>query len=171
MKQLDSLMVIGESRHQAKQAIRETSDKKRWNVSTGKIHSHTTRRVYQQQIMAFVDWVKETHHVNDHIIVAAHADEWACQYLQELIAKGKSPYTIQTARSALRMVLGRNIASSLALPKRKRSAITRSRIPVKHDAHFQPKNWPEHILFAQATGLRRAEMRDVRVGDVTSRPV
>ncbi|HEY5002141.1 MAG TPA: site-specific integrase [Ktedonobacteraceae bacterium] len=170
IKQLDSLMAIGESRHQAKQAIRETSDEKHWNVSTEKIHSHTTRRVYQQQIMAFVDWVKETHHVNDHAIVAAYADEWASQYLQALIEKGRSPSTLQTVRSALRMVLGRDIASSLELPKRTRGAITRSRLPVKQDAHFQPKNWPEHVLFAQAIGLRRAEMRDLRVGNVTVMP-
>jgi integrase len=170
LQRLDSLMAIGESRHQAKQALREASEEKRWNVSTGKIHSHTTRRVYQQQIMAFLDWVKQTHHVNDHVVVDAHADEWASQYLQELIDKGRSPSTLQTIRSALRMVFGREVASSLHLPKRKRSQITRSRVPVKMDEHFQPKNWPGHIVFAEATGLRRSEMRDLRVRHITSLP-
>jgi len=37
IKRLDSLMAVGESRHQAKQAIREAADEKRWSVSTGKI--------------------------------------------------------------------------------------------------------------------------------------
>jgi len=163
-------MAIDESRHQAKQAIREASEEKRWSISTEKIHSYTTRSVYQQQIMAFADWVKETHHVNNRDIVTAHADEWVSQYLQALIEKGRSPYTLQTARSALRIILGRNVASSLELPKRRRGEIVRSRVPVKMDAHFQPKNWPNHILFAEATGLRRAEMRDLRIYHITSMP-
>ncbi|HEY7415462.1 MAG TPA: site-specific integrase [Ktedonobacteraceae bacterium] len=127
LQRLDALMAIGESRHQAKQALREASAEKHWNLSTGKIHSHGTRKVYQQQVMAFVDWVKKTHHVTDHRIVEVHADEWVCQYLQKLIERGKSPYTLHTVRSALRMVFGREIASSVAMPKRKRSEITRSR--------------------------------------------
>ncbi len=170
LQRLDSLMAIGESRHQIKNAIREAAAEKCWSVSTGKIHSHTTRRVYQQQIMAFVDWVKKTYHVNDHVVVDTHADAWICQYLRELMEKGRSPYTLQTVRSALRMVFGRNIASSVQLPRRRRSEITRSRVPAKQDAHFQPRNWPKHILFSEATGLRRAEMRDLRVREVTSLP-
>ncbi len=120
--------------------------------------------------MAFVDWVEKIHQVTDHRMVEAHADEWVCQYLQELIEQGKSPYTLHTIRSALRMVFGQEIASSVAMPKRKRSEIKRSRRPVKMDACFQPDNWPEHILFAKATGLRRAEMREVRVRDITRLP-
>jgi integrase len=170
LQRLDSLMAIGESRHQAKQALREASKEKHWNLSTGKIHSHVTRRVYQQQVMAFVDWIKKTHHVTDHRIVEVHADAWVSQYLQALIEQGRSPYTLQTIRSALRMVFGREIASSVEMPRRKRSEIKRSRRPVKMDAHFQPEHWPEHILFARATGLRRAEMRDVRVRDITHQP-
>jgi integrase len=170
LQRLDSLMAIGESRHQLKHDIRETAPEKRWSVSTGKIHSHTTRRVYQQQIMAFLDWVKQTHHVTHHVVVDAHADEWVSQYLGELIAQGKSPYTLQTIRSALRLIFEREVASCVELPKRSRDAITRSRLPVKMDAHFQPKNWPGHILFSEATGLRRAEMRDLRVRDITSLP-
>jgi hypothetical protein len=38
-QRLNSLMAIGESRHQAKNVIREASTETHWNVSTGKIHS------------------------------------------------------------------------------------------------------------------------------------
>ena len=48
IERLDSLMAIGESRFQAKQAQRAASPDSGWTVSTGKIHSHTTRKVYQQ---------------------------------------------------------------------------------------------------------------------------
>jgi integrase len=167
MKRLDSLMAVGESRHQAKQAIRDATEEKKWSVSTGKIYSHTTRRVYQQQILAFADWVKKTYDVSNPAIVDTNAEAWVSQYLRERIEQGNSPYTLQTIRSALRLCFWPELAASVELPKRRRSAITRSRVPVKHDAHFQPKNWPHHVLFAEATGLRRAEMRDLRVGDVT----
>ena len=48
IERLDSLMAIGQSRFQAKQAQRATSPDVGWTVSTGKIHSPTTRKVYQQ---------------------------------------------------------------------------------------------------------------------------
>ena len=114
-----------------------------------------------------LDWVKKTYDVSNPAIVDTNAEAWASQYLHERIEQGKSPYTLQTIRSALRLCFWPELAASVELPKRRRSAITRSRVPVKHDAHFQPKNWPNHVLFAEATGLRRAEMRDLRVGDVT----
>jgi len=47
IERLDSLMAIGASRFQAKQAKRAASPEGGWTVSTGKIHSHTTRKVYQ----------------------------------------------------------------------------------------------------------------------------
>jgi integrase len=37
---------------------------------------------------------------------------------------------------------------------------------VGHDRHFQPAHWPELLAFLQATGLRRNEVRLVRVSDL-----
>jgi integrase len=170
LKRLDSLMAIGQSRHQAKQAIRDATDEKLWNVSTGHMHSYTTRDTYQQHILAFVYWVKARYPGTRPAELDSHADEWASQYLQELIEQGRSAATLATIRSALRLCFGEEIAASVELPRRERQAIRRSREPVKQDAHFQPQNWPQHVLFAQATGLRRSEMRDVRVGDITAQP-
>jgi integrase len=170
LKRLDSRMAIGESRHQAKQAIRDATDEKLWSVPTGRIHSFTTRDIYQQHLMAFVDWVKARHPGTKPAMLDSHADEWASQYLQELIEEGRSPATLATIRSALRLCFGEDIAASVELPRRSRLQITRSREPVKQDTHFQPQHWPAHVLFAQATGLRRSEMRDVRVGDITAQP-
>src|SRR5437588_11879075 len=61
IERLDSLMAIGQSRFQAKQAQRATSPDVGWTVSTGKIHSHTTRKVYQQHVLAFINWARTTH--------------------------------------------------------------------------------------------------------------
>jgi hypothetical protein len=54
----------------------------------------------------------------------------------------------------------------VALPPRRRERITRSRLLVGHDRHFQPAHWPELLAFLQATGLRRNEVRLVRVSDL-----
>lgn len=168
IQRLDSLMAINESRHEAKQAIRDSSLEKRWTVSTGKIHSYTTRDVYQQQIMQYVRWAKETHHIRKPADLDTHADAWVSEYLEEGIKKGKSSSTLYTQRSALRLFFGPHVAASVQLPKRKRKEITRSRGPVAQDKHFQPKNWPDQVLVAKATGLRRSELRDLRVREVTT---
>ncbi len=166
IKRLDSLMAIGISRHQEKIAIREATEEKSWKVSVGKIFSHTTRKVYQQQVLAFIKWVQATYQITRPACLDERADELVCEYLRKGIAEGRSPYTLQTQRSALRLFFGWQIASSVDLPKRKREAITRSRLPVKQDRHFQPNNWPNQVLFARATGLRWAELRDLRIGEV-----
>jgi integrase len=44
--------------------------------------------------------------------------------------------------------------------------ITRSRGSKKHDRHFQPANWQPLINFLKATGLRRDELKMLRVGDI-----
>jgi integrase len=170
LKRLDSLMAIGKSRHQAKQRIREELDEVNWNGSTGMIYSHTTRKVYQQQILAFANWAIATYQIRRPVELDTRADELACQYLQEGIEKEKSPYTLQTERSALRLYFGWKVAESVILPQRKRTDIKRSRVPVKQDEHFQPQHWPDQVMFAQATGLRFAEMRDVRVGEIIGQP-
>ena len=167
LQRFDSLMAINESRHEAKQALRASSPEKRWNVSTGKIHSYTTRDVYQQHVLKYAKWVEETYHTTRPADLDTYADAWVSQYLREGIVQGRSPSTLYTQRSALRLFFGPHIAAAVELPRRKRKEITRSRVPVAQDAHFQPRNWPEHVLFARATGLRRSEMRDLRVGEVT----
>jgi integrase len=78
-----------------------------------------------------------------------------------------SAYTVKAERSALRMFFGNpKLAQSVRLKKRKRGAITRSRGIAIHDKHFQPANWQSHIAFALATGLRRSELRDLRIRDI-----
>ena len=89
------------------------------------------------------------------------------QYLAAHVAAGRSAYTVQTERSALRLFFGNwSLAATVGIPTRTRGTITRSRGSVSHNRHFQPSHWQAHIRFAQACGLRRAELRDLRVRDV-----
>lgn len=167
IERLDTFRGIHESRRDAKRAIRETTGQSLWTISTGKIHSHTTRKVYQEQVLAFVNWARDTHSIKHLALLDEQADELVAQYLQFHIEEGKSPYTLQTERSALRLFFQeRNLASSVALPRRTRIAITRSRGPAGHDRHFQPANWPSLLNFLRATGLRRREVKNLLVGDI-----
>jgi integrase len=167
IERLDTLMAIGQSRFQAKQAQRAASAEAGWTISTGKIHSHTTRKVYQQHILAFINWARTTHGITRLAWLEERADELVSQYLTAHVAANRSAYTLQTERAALRLFFGDwSLASAMRIPRRTRTTITRSRGPAGHDRHFQPAHWQAHIRFAQACGLRRAELRDLRVRDV-----
>jgi integrase len=167
IERLDSLMAIGESRFQAKQAKRAASAEAGWTVSTGRIHSHTTRKVYQQHVLAFINWARALHGITRLVWLDERADELVTQYLTEHVAAGRSAYTVQTERAALRLFFGNwSLAAAVSIPRRTRTTITRSRGPASHDRHFQPAHWQAQIRFAQACGLRRAELRDLRVRDV-----
>src|SRR5579872_6309905 len=159
IERLDGKMAIGESRRDAKIALREEQGTT-WSVSTGKIHSHKTRTTYQEQSIRFVKWTRAVHHVTSLAQLDPRADELATAYLQQQLAEHKSPYTLQTERAALRLFFNdRALSSGVQIPRRQRANITRSRGPKKHDRHFNPANWPELIRFVQATGLRRHELR------------
>ncbi len=167
IERLDSLMAIGTSRFQAKQARRAISADVGWTVSTGKMHSHTTRKVYQQHVLAFINWARTQQGIMRLVWLDERADELVTEYLTAHVAAGRSAYTLQTERAALRLFFGNwSLGATVRIPTRTRSTITRSRGPVGHDRHFQPAHWQAHIRFAQACGLRRAELRDLRVRDV-----
>jgi len=167
IERLDSLMAIGVSRFQAKQAKRATALDGGWTVSTGKIHSHITRKVYQQRVLAFINWARTNHGITRLAWLDERADDLVTQYLTEHVVADRSAYTLQTERAALRLFFGNwSLAAAVGIPTRTRTTITRSRGPASHDRHFQPAHWQAHIRFAQACGLRRAELRDLRVRDV-----
>lgn len=166
IERLDSLMAIGQSRFQAKQAQRAASPDLGWTVSTGRMHSHTTRKVYQQHVLAFINWARTTHGITRLAWLDQCADELATQYLTAHVVANRSAYTLQTERAALRLFFGNwSLAATVGIPRRTRTTITRSRGPSGHDRHFQSAHWQAHIRFAQACGLRRAELRDVYIAD------
>ena len=166
IERLDTKMAIGESRRDAKIALREAQGAT-WSVSTGKIHSYKTRSTYQEQTIRFVKWARQVHHITSLAQLDPRADELATVYLQQQLAENKSAYTLQTERAALRLFFDdRALAASVPIPRREREKITRSRGPKKHDRHFQPANWPDLIRFAQTTGLRRHELRALHCRDI-----
>jgi integrase len=159
-------MAINYSRRKAKQAIREESGQA-WSVSTGRIHSFKTRSSYQEHVVRFIKWARETHHTITLEQLDPCANHLATEYLQQRLAESKSPYTLQAERAALRLFFAdRVLADSVDIPRRERAKITRSRGPKQHDRHFQPANWPQLVQFLQATGLRRHELRALYCRDI-----
>jgi integrase len=166
LDRLDERMAIGESRRQAKQE-RRAAGEHIWTFSTGKMHSYKTRTTYQEHILRFVNWSRDTYQVKTLEQLDAQANELASTYLQQEMAAHKSPYTLQVERSALRLFFAdRTLASKVRLPRRTRATITRSRGPAAHDRHFQPANWQPLIRFERACGLRRSELARLTVADV-----
>jgi Phage integrase, N-terminal SAM-like domain len=169
IERLDGKMAIGESRRDAKITIRKEGGPT-WSVSTGRIHSYKTRTTYQEQCIRFVKWAREQHHISSLAELDPHAHELATAYLQQQVASDKSPYTVQVERAALRLFFtDRTLASTVAIPRRERANITRSRGPKQHDRHFQPENWPRLVRFLQAVGLRRHELHVVCCRDIGER--
>jgi integrase len=166
LERLDALMAIGEKRRAAK-AQAAARGEATFPFSDGRIHSFQTRKTYQDAIMRFLRWCRASFGLNRLADIDVCAEELACAYLEERIARRYSPWTLSTERSALRLFFQeRTLAESVELPQRRSAHITRSRLPAQRDAHLQPAHWQSLIAFCQACGLRREELRDLRVRDV-----
>jgi hypothetical protein len=125
IERLDSLMAIGQSRFQAKQAKRVASPEEGWTVSTGKMHSHTTRKVYQQHVLAFINWARTQHEITRLAWLDESADELVTEYLTAHVAAGRSAYTVQTERAALRLFFGNwSLAAAVGIPTKKSLTIS-----------------------------------------------
>ncbi len=167
VERLDQLMAIGESRRKAKTRARH-DDPSLWSFSTGRMHSFQTRATYQGHVMRFLRWARRAYGVRRLQEVDAHAEHLTVQYLSEQMEAGRSAWTLQAQRSALRLFFGqRDLAAELVLPRRRREDIVRSRQPAVRDQDFLPEHWQSLISFLHATGLRRSEVRALRVSDVS----
>lgn len=172
-ERLDALTRAGlnTSRFEAKQARREAGEHI-WAYSDSVIHSHGTRNAYQQHVMAFIQWARSNYQIRRLSVLESRAEELTTEYLADRLTQGRSPYTVQAERSALRLFFDkRDLASSLVIPARRRENITRSRRVQVRTKDFNPDNWQPLIRFLRATGLRRDEVRRLQVEDIRENPM
>ncbi len=166
MDRLDACMALEQSRGKAKEAAK-AANQKTWAFTTGKIHSYKTREVYQEHALHFANWARDTYEIKRIEDLDERIRDLTAEFLQARLDEGKSAYTLQVIRAALRMAFAdRTLMQEVELPRRTRSTITRSRGPKAHDKHFNPKNWPELVNFLKATGLRRDELKLLRAKDI-----
>jgi integrase len=170
IRRFDSLMAIGDSRFAAKQAARETAQaaghSAPWTVSDNRIHSHSARKAYQRHALRFVNWAR-VQGVRKLDQLDARREELVTCYLIEQRDAGRSAYSLAAYRAALRTFFGdRSLADQVDLPRRSRANIRRSRGVAVRDHEFSEARHEVLITFLRATGLRRSEVRDIRINEI-----
>ena len=171
LRRFDTLKAFGTSRHELKteqrKAHRAAGEPTSWSHSTGRIHSFGTADTYKRHSLAYCSWARAAYGVHHLAELDTRAVELVSLYLRLQLEAGKSPYTVQMLRSALRMFhQDRSLGKDVAIPRRRREDIRRSRIETASDRRINPEHWHDLIAFLQATGLRRREAQALRVNQI-----
>lgn len=160
-KELYSKQAFGESRHVAKQELREhLGDKFSFGMTDDKIHSYETFNTYKKACLGFAKWLVSVKGVNKYSKLNS-CKEYAKEYINYRLDHDKvSMWTVKMERSALSKLFGEKI--EIELPKRNIKEITRSRFQREGDRHFSIERNKELIIIAKATGARRSDLRNIR---------
>lgn len=157
---------FGQGKHQAKRAAiarAHAEGRSGFGVSPEGVYSVVTFQTYRQVAHEFAAWCRQ----NTKTRTMDEAKFYAGFYLQERITQGKSAWTIQRDRSALRKIFqDPELCWEVAVPKRRLAEIKRSRYPVKMDQQFDPGRHPDLVDFCKATGLRRHELEAICPEDI-----
>jgi len=164
---LNSMIMFGKSKYQAKEEKKleaKALGLKGWNPArVDGIYSVVTFKTYRKEIINFLEWTRKELRCKTPEESKKHFN----QYLQAKIDKGNSAWSIQTTRSALRKFYRDiNLANEIKLPIRRKNEIKRSRGEKAMDKKFSPQRNRDLIDFCKATGLRRHELKALKVMDV-----
>lgn len=162
-EQLDSKLAIGSSKQQAK--INGTYK--------NYIYSWGTYKTYLQQCCQFVRWCKTAAKKDSskQPRTLENCRQYVVRYMEHLQQQGYSAYTQKLVLSALCKLYDEYPSDKerpFGLQKhempgsRHRKNITRSRETVDRDAHFSEENNRDIVTFCKCTGLRRAELLQIR---------
>ena len=157
---------FGKSKHQAKKiaiARAHTEGRSGFGVPPIGVFSINTFAAYRRVAREFSNWCKG----NTKARTMEEARFYTGFYLQERIDQGKSAWTIQRDRSALRKIFqDPELCWEIVVPRRKLIDIKRSRQPVKMDQRFDESKYQELVDFCRATGLRRHELAEITPQDI-----
>lgn len=130
-----------------------------------KVYVDSTLNTYLQGWHRFCDYIKSNGESTRKLDAVV---PFVQPFIDNLVAEGYSAYTIHTWVSGVAKVLGLPIAE-LDLPKRRRVDITRSRLPVRSDAHFSPANHQDLVDFCRSVGPRNhKELAYIRGSDLAT---
>lgn len=158
---LDSKLAIGSSKQQAK--INGTYK--------NYIYSWGTYRTYLQQCCQFARWCKEQARQDGSRQPRTLEDcrQYVFRYMENLQQAEYSAYTKKLVLSALCKLYDEYPTEGrpFGLPEtmqqaRHRADITRSRNAAERDKHFSEENNSDIVTFCKCTGLRRAELLQIR---------
>lgn len=159
-EELDSKLAIGSSKQQAK--INGTYRQH--------IYSWGTYKTYLQQCCQFVRWCKQQARQDGSRQPRSLEDcrQYVVKYMQHLQQQEYSAYTQKLILSALCKLYseypteGRPFDLPDQQQARHRANITRSREHVERDQHFSEERNTDIVTFCRCTGLRRAELQQIR---------
>lgn len=164
---LSKLARFGQSKHEAKQAARESYFKEHGNLEgynpakVDGIFSLGTMETYRAAMQPFAKWLSAHKVKNAAQITKAHA----AAYLQEREAAGLSSWTVSRDMAAINKVLGFDLSKKeLGLRQRKKAEITRSREETENDRRRFGK-FQDQITVAKACGCRRASITRITPND------
>ena len=162
-KVLFDKQAMGESRHEAKQALREKlGEDYRFGMTDDKIHSYKTFATYKDACQKFGKWLIEEKGINKYEKIE-NCKQYAAEYIQSRLDKGVSVWTAKMERSALGKLYGETI--QIEMPKRDTKDIKRSRGESTGDKHFSEKNNRDLIDICKSTGGRREDIEKIKPQD------
>lgn len=155
---LKGMQAFGESK---KEAVDNGTEKE-------KIFSFNTYKSYWKHTKYFIKYVRENH---PECTTLKSAKKYVNEWLQARVDQGLSAWTIQLEAKAMGKLYGISPDDEKYFkpPKRNREDIKRSRGDRVRDKHFSKTNNDELIKFCKGTGLRRAELGELRGKDLVTR--
>ena len=133
-----------------------------------KIFSFNTYKSYWKHTKYFIKYIKENH---PECTTLKSAKKYVNEWLQARMDQGLSAWTVQLEAKAMGKLYGisPDDENYFKPPKRNREDIKRSRGDRVRDKHFSKTNNDELIKFCKGTGLRRAELGELRGKDLVTR--
>lgn len=133
-----------------------------------KIFSFNTYKSYWKHTKYFIKYIKENH---PECTTLKSAKKYVNEWLQARVDQGLSAWTVQLEAKAMGKLYGisPDDENYFKPPKRNREDIKRSRGDRVRDKHFSKTNNDELIKFCKGTGLRRAELGELRGKDLVTR--
>ena len=155
---LTGMQAFGESK---KEAVANGTEKE-------KIFSFNTYKSYWKHTKYFIKYIKENH---PECTTLKSAKKYVNEWLQARVDQGLSAWTVQLEAKAMGKLYGisPDDENYFKPPKRNREDIRRSRGDRVRDKHFSKTNNDELIKFCKGTGLRRAELGELRGKDLVTR--
>jgi len=133
-----------------------------------KIFSFNTYKSYWKHTKYFIKYIKENH---PECTTLKSAKKYVNEWLQTRVDQCLSAWTVQLEAKAMGKLYGisPDDENYFKPPKRNREDIKRSRGDRVRDKHFSKTNNDELIKFCKGTGLRRAELGELRGKDLVTR--
>ncbi|MDO0823503.1 site-specific integrase [Desulfosporosinus nitroreducens] len=131
------------------------------------VFSYSTHDVYVLRGESFLKWAREEHGEK----WLAGAEQYAHEYLRQRVDQNHSAWTLQQERAALRKIYqNQDLAKDVQLPERRKMDIARSRGPKPSDVNFSESKNQGLVDFSKATGLRRMELKALKIEQVQVKP-